>query len=212
MSIDEFDDQSKIDLTGCKLVDEDMEIVISKAIYNKQCTILQLINCEITSNGASLLANALSRNRTLEQLSLWNNRIGDMGVRSLSNALSFNRNNLKKIDLSDNDITDDGAKYLAQMLKTNTILTHLTLSRNNISDKGVQQIANALQNRNRTLQKLSFTENKFLTDSSVDYFIDMFTHNRSLRKLWLNDCNLSKIGQNRLEKAAKSKKDFDVYM
>ena len=212
MVIAQFDEQSKIDLTGYKLIDEDMEIVIKEAIVNKQCPKLQLINNGITANGASVLAHALSRNRTLEQLSLWMNCIGDVGVRSLNNAFSTNRNNLKKLDLADNGITDEGARYLAQMLKTNTILTHLTLSKNNITDQGVRALVNALQKRNQTLQALSLTENKMLTDSCADDFSDMLQHNRSLKQLWINDCNLTKTGEDRLKKAAKSKKDFSVYV
>ena len=86
------------------------------------------------------------------------------------------------------------------MLENNTILTRLTLSRNNISDEGVQELANAIQNRNETLQTLSFTGNKFLTDSSVDSLINMFRYHQSLEKIWVNDCNLSETGQYRLKK------------
>lgn len=103
--------------SGYNLTEGDMEVVINEAMGKKQCKTLQLINCEITSNGVSILANALSRNKILEQLSLWNNQIGDMDVQVLCNVLSTDRNTLRKLDLSENGITDDGAEYLAQMLK-----------------------------------------------------------------------------------------------
>jgi Ran GTPase-activating protein (RanGAP) involved in mRNA processing and transport len=135
--------------------------------------------------------------------------MGDKGVQSLSHALSVNECSLIKLDLSQNDITDEGARYLAQMLKTNRILTKLSLSNNKISDNGVKFLADALQNRNNTLETLSLTENKLLSDASIDFLVNMFQHNRSLKKLWVNDCNLSKSGQNILKQAAR--KDFELY-
>jgi Ran GTPase-activating protein (RanGAP) involved in mRNA processing and transport len=187
-----------------------MKIVINQAINNNQCTELRLISNQIISSGASILADTLLNNRTLELLSLWNNQVGDRGVQSLSNALSINRSTLKKLDLSQNDVTDEGARHLAQMLKTNKILTHLTLSNNKISNEGVQLLADALQNRNNTLKKLSLTQNKLLSDASVDFLLNMFKHNRSLEKLWVDDCNLSTKGKDRLKNATKSKKDFQL--
>ena len=127
-----------------QLLDRDMETVVKQALIEKQCTRLDLGYNVITSKGASILADALQYNNTLEQLSLWNNYIGDTGVDILCTALSMNKNNLRKLDLSENDITDAGAGYLGQMLKNNTILTHLTLSRNNISDEGIEELANAI--------------------------------------------------------------------
>jgi Ran GTPase-activating protein (RanGAP) involved in mRNA processing and transport len=191
------------------LTDEDMGIVISQAINNRQCINLKLVANQITASGASILADALFNNKTLKRLSLWNNQVRDKGVQSLSNALSMNECSLIKLDLSQNDITDEGAKYLAQMLKTNRILTHLSLSNNKISDNGVKFLTDALQNRNNTLEALSLTENKSLTDASVDCLVNMFQRNRSLKKLWINDCNLSKSGQDILKRAARI--DFDLY-
>jgi hypothetical protein len=130
LAIAQSKNPSEIVLTGYKLNDEDMKIVISQAINNQQCINLKLVGSQITASGASILADALFNNKTLKRLSLWNNQVGDRGVQSLSNALSANDNLLKKLDLSQNDITDEGARYLAQMLKTNRILTHLSLSNN----------------------------------------------------------------------------------
>jgi Ran GTPase-activating protein (RanGAP) involved in mRNA processing and transport len=192
---------SEIVLTGNKLNDEDIRIVINRAINNQQCTNLKLVDCQITPTGAKILADVLFNNKTLIRLSLSNNQLGDKGVQSLSNALSANDNSLKKLDLSQNDITDEGVDYLAQMLKTNTILTHLSLSNNRITDQGVQLLNDALQNRNKTLQVLSLTQNKLLTDACLHFIINIFQHNQSLKKLSINDCNLSKKGKDRLKRA-----------
>ena len=49
-------------------------------------------------------------------------------------------------------ITDQGVKYLSQMLKTNHTLTQLWLGFNHISDDGVKLLMNILTYHNKTLQ------------------------------------------------------------
>lgn len=187
-----------------------MNIVISQAINNQQCTILRFKSNNITSTVASVLADALRNNTTLEQLSLWDNQVGDIGVIVLSDALRNNSSALKRLDLSQNGITDEGAEYLAQMLKINKILIYLTLSNNEISNQGLQSLASALQNDNNTLQRLSLTGNRLVDDSCVDSLINMFKKNQSLERLWINNCNLSKSGKDKLQKALRSKEDFEL--
>jgi Ran GTPase-activating protein (RanGAP) involved in mRNA processing and transport len=201
-----------VELTKRKLIDDDMEIVVTQAIMNKKCTKLRLGWNRITSSGASSLADALLNNNTMEELSLWRNCMLDLGIQFLAETLSINKSTLKKLDLSENGITDIGAAHLAEMLKTNRILTHLSLCKNELTDRGVLLLSNALQNRNHTLEVLSLSENKLLSDSSVAALIDMIKNNCSLTKLWLNDCNLSKKSQDDLRKVATSKKNFKVYV
>lgn len=191
----------EIDLLGEQLSDDDMKIVVNQAINKQQCICLKLIHNQLTSNAISILSQGLINNTQLERLSLWKNPIGDSGVEFLANALSTNRCVLKKLDLSENEITDRGAEYLGQMLRTNTRLTHLTLSQNRITDDGLRYLIDALLNRNQTLQVLSLTQNKLLTDECIDNLIELFESNGSLKKLWINDCDLSKRGRERLRRA-----------
>jgi Ran GTPase-activating protein (RanGAP) involved in mRNA processing and transport len=59
------------------------------------------------------------------------------------------------LGLNSNDITDEGARYLAEMLKTNKILTFLRLSHNSISDQGVQLLADTLTHHNNMVSNYS---------------------------------------------------------
>jgi Ran GTPase-activating protein (RanGAP) involved in mRNA processing and transport len=195
-----------------ELIDQDMEIVAKQAILNKQCKQLFLQLNKITSLGVSILADTLNNNTTLETLYLGNNHISDDGVYSLVNILSINNNTLKTLVLQKNGITDKGAKYLAQMLKTNETLTWLYLGDNEISDEGVRMLAESIEKYNTTLEMLVLTSNKLLTDSSIDYLIEMIKHNQSLKKLWIDSCHLSEAGKERLNKIQQSKKDFYIQM
>jgi hypothetical protein len=201
---------SSLNLSQEQVIDQDIPIIIQQAIINKQCTILDLTGNEITSEGADLLADTLNKNSTLQELFLYNNRLGDKGVRSIAFELSINNSTLKKLHLGFNDITDDGAQHLAQMLKTNRTLTHLWLEQNHIGDRGIQFLAGILARHNWSLKCLSLFSNKLVSDSSVTALVDMLRLNQSLQKLDISDCNLTEIGEVKLQEIIKSKQDFQL--
>ena len=204
--------QSKVDLEKQNLNDEDIKIVVKEAIINKQCEKLNL-NCnKVTSIGASFTAEALNNNITLKELYLTDNHLGDTGVQSLTKVLSLNNSNLSLLSLQMVDITDEGAKYIAEMLTTNTTLDRLLLGWNNISDCGVELLADALTRHNKTLQSLLLCNNKEVSDLSVNFLIEMLKHNQALRWLDMEKCNLSKKGKRKLERIAQSKKNFVLTM
>ena len=208
--ISENEFSSSIDLSQEQLIDQDIPIIIEEGIINKQCTILDLSTNEITFEGASLLADSLKENIILKELILYNNRLGDKGVRSLALELSINNTTLKKLYLGFNDITDDGAQHLAQMLKTNRTLTHLYLQQNQIGDRGIQLLAGVLARQNWTLEVLILFSNKSISDLSIPAIIDMLKLNRSLHKLNIDDCNLTDIAEKKLQEIVKSKKDLEL--
>ena len=60
---------------------------------------------------------------------------------------------VKELYLGNNNISDEGAKALAEALKVNTALQELDLDFNKISDEGAKALAEALQ-VNTALQEL----------------------------------------------------------
>ncbi|CAF1114022.1 unnamed protein product [Rotaria sordida] len=192
------------------LIDQDMEIIVKQAIITKQCNFISLQFNKFTSIGISILADALNNNNTLETLYLGNNYISDDGIYFLANILSINNHTLKILVLQKNRITDRGVKYLAQMIKVNQTLIWLYLGQNEISDEGVRILTQTIQNQNHTIEMLVLSGNKLLTDLSIDYLIQMIQYNQSLKKLWIDDCNLSELGKERLNKIQQTKKDFYI--
>ena len=86
----------------------------------------------------------------------------DVDVLAISEFLKTNRR-LKKLDLSDNNITD--IQSIGEALKTNNTLTVLILSNNNITDDiGIQSIIDVLKRKKRfnvfhTLKRLDLRNN-----------------------------------------------------
>ena len=72
------------------------------------------------------------------------NRLCDESVHSLTKILSLNNSKLRILDLQNTGITDEGVKYVAEMLKTNTTLECLLLGANEINDQGVERLSNAM--------------------------------------------------------------------
>ncbi|CAF3404431.1 unnamed protein product [Rotaria socialis] len=86
------------------------------------------------------------------------------------------------------------------------------MNNNQIGDRGVRLLANTVTHQNSNLLILSLHVNKSISDASVDAIIDILQHNRSLKKLWMQDCNISEDGKMKLREAAKSKQNFSLYM
>jgi len=209
--IEKFPKYSKVYIFLQELTEQDVEFIVEEAIIKKQCKELDISQSKLTSVCASILANALNNNdNILQELLLFDNRIHDDGVYYFCKALSINSNNLKKLDLTKNGITNVGAKHLAEMMKTNQTLTVLYISANQIGNEGIQILSNAIQYYNKTLIELDFCTNELINDSSVDSLIQLIKYNQSLKKLSLFNCNLSQNGKDKLLKIQKRKEDLSL--
>jgi Ran GTPase-activating protein (RanGAP) involved in mRNA processing and transport len=145
-----------LDLDKQNLIDRDMKIVVRYAIKRNHCKRIRLRDNHITAEGSSILSKGLSNNTTLESLDLRNNSLGDIGVQFLSLAIVYS--NIKTLNLESNEITAEGARYLAQMLKDSRTLAELYLSKNHLGDRGVELIAKALSDETRNSQEQSNKE------------------------------------------------------
>jgi Ran GTPase-activating protein (RanGAP) involved in mRNA processing and transport len=209
-TIDRCIHHSRADLTGRKLTDTSMNIVVQHAIIKRQCQQLFLSHNLIKSNGSSIIANALNNNNTLTSLSLAYNNLHDEGVRFLADVLSLNNSKLETLSLHSNEIADKGVKYLCDMLKENKTLTWLYLGENKISDIGVQFLAGVLSSLNTTLKALSLARNKSITDKGANHLSEMFQKNKLFETLWIDSCNLSSEGKEKLQQIKKSNKQLFV--
>jgi len=94
------------------------------------------------------------------------------------------------------------------MLNTNRTLLTLSLYGNLIDDDGIKYLTHVLTYYNTTLEYLYLSANKLMTDLSINYFINMFKQNQTLKKLHLFNCNLSKIGKTKLQEIIQTKQNF----
>ena len=139
--------------------------------YDKQVwlvndTIWQSIPCRFTHNSLieleipyySIIPNAhvdivqgIMQVDTLLKLNISRNEISDDGAIAFSECLKTNTI-LQKLNISHNRISDDGAIAFSECLKSNTTLIELDMSRNYISDRILQSVAQAIKANNEHKQ------------------------------------------------------------
>ncbi|CAF5219863.1 unnamed protein product, partial [Rotaria magnacalcarata] len=130
----------EINLRKMELEDMDMKVVDEEAIKKKQCTVLVLEDNKITANGIAYIINALKSGVTL-----------------------------KRLQLSTNPIGDDGAALLAELLHEKPdALIDLWMNDTALTNRGVQLLIEALEHPHSTLEILDLSDNKNVTDESVE--------------------------------------------
>lgn len=93
----------------------------------------------------------------IKHLSLSRCKINDVVLQNLISTMTFRQpssNTLCILNLSSNKITDLGASYIADMLKTNRQLLYLNIADNVITDKGACKILDALIHFSLTVEEI----------------------------------------------------------
>jgi len=126
-------------------------------------TTLMLNNNNITSNSCHALASLLSLSPRIKKLSLINNNIGDEGIKILTTEGLNNFDNngkLEILDLSKNNISFEGFKYIIQYIPRVKVIT---LHHNNINNWDEEFVKSLKFNEQfigcSSLKELHLTEN-----------------------------------------------------
>ena len=169
-----------LDLSGNKIGAYGDTYLPGALLVNTTLTDLNLSNNEFDTSGATALFEVLSRNTTLTHLNLSKNNIRnplsfseDLSDNTTLTNLNLSGNiidvsdapppwaffvRLTHLNLSYNNIDDNGAYRLGSFLSRNTTLTHLNLSHNSIDDGGARHLSRALS-RNTALTHLNLSGN-----------------------------------------------------
>ncbi|UZJ56958.1 hypothetical protein CBS101457_006278 [Exobasidium rhododendri] len=120
-------------------------VYLSQALKkNRTLKVLNLSDNNIEMSGLVAIADALKYNATLETLDLSHNPCcgpGLEGITTLRNAFTLN-SNLKRLFISDTDLSSEGAIALAEFLPEAKSLIHLDLTENlQIDIAGVMALA-----------------------------------------------------------------------
>ena len=178
-----------IDLWDCDIGDEGMRW-LGMALEHKDCRIMKLVldMNGIGDVGIQHLSKGLSLQTSLISLHLYCNDISDEGVDILFSALPTS-SSFGELSLRANRITSEGAKSIASNL--HKIQTKLDLSHNQIGDEGVQYLAVVLQQPPQhdkqliVLKELNLSSNG-LSNMSAIAMSNALLHNKTLRILKLD--------------------------
>ena len=192
---------SLINLSGEVIHDDDqsMEILLQRAIRDRQCHSLLLSRNSLSTTSIHRLAQELTFNQTLHTLILSHNNLSFASIEFLSQALSINNFTLKQLTLSSNQLDDRSIESISAMLKTNQSLIILGLQENRFSDRSLQHLSQVLQHENQTLEQLFLHSNPSITDLSLPFIKPIFQYNQSLRVFDIHNCQLSIQGKQQLQ-------------
>ena len=120
--------------------------------------VLSLANKNLGNWGLEFLVDEiLEKERNIRKLDLSGNQI-QWGMHCFAQRVLANHQSLEELDLSHNQIGDDEVKELAKALEGNQTLLRLNLGNNCIREQGVFALVSALE-KNKILQELELESN-----------------------------------------------------
>ena len=128
-----------------------------------------------------LLAFDLRRNTSLKSLNLYNNVIHPEGAKYIADALKIN-NTLLSIDLANTSIFEEGIQTICNGLKENTGLIAIDLSSNNGGLACTEAIADLLET-NKTLKHISFAPCNNFNLTEMKVLTDSLKRNTNIETL-----------------------------
>ena len=134
-------------------------------------------------------------------LNLSRNEISDDGALAISDCIK-SHTCLLELNLSMNAINDCGARDIAEAICVNTVLQKLDLSNNYITSWGAKKIAGAIQ-ANTTLNTLDITNNK-VGDDGAAAISDSLKTNTSLQSLSIAGNYITNEGAQKIAEAIRA--------
>jgi Ran GTPase-activating protein (RanGAP) involved in mRNA processing and transport len=144
-----------------------MKSINQSLSFNKLIKILDLGINNLGPKGAQYVARMIRGYRFLEEISLMSNMIGDEGALAISQVLINSAENITKLNVADNKLSDVGLAYINSFIGINTSLEDLDLSHNSITDIGFKSLVDVLS-LNYKLTMIDLENNK-ITVKGVEY-------------------------------------------
>ena len=162
----------------------DSLVAILKVLQNiSTLAVLEVANNNITIKEAGDIATVLACNSELQVLNLNGNYLQATGIIRIAASLKYTYT-LNKLLISNNNITEEAAGDIADVILHNPNLQEVDLSNNYFLSIGAIIIANAL-NTVSTLTILSLSNNN-ITEEATDAIAGIISCNTNLQKLCLD--------------------------
>ncbi|CAK8688529.1 unnamed protein product [Clavelina lepadiformis] len=121
---------------------------------------LNLYDNNLGDRGASHISTCLSK---IEELDIGKCKISASGIKSISDAISKLPEPMKKLDISWNNLCDDGASHISTCLSK---IEELDISKCNISASGIKSISDAISKLPEPMKKLDLFGNNLGDDGA----------------------------------------------
>ena len=198
-----------VTLFNCMYENNASDREVQKKLAKIGCNALNFSRCNLVSLDCLALVHALKSVKGILYFDLRGNKLQSLGYIEIAKLLPGNKHNqgfceLKTLNLSVNNITDEGVEHLSTALRhtnSNCKLNSLDLGDNNITGEGVKHLSTALTHTNGKLNSLYLAYNN-ITDQGVQHLSTALTHtNCKLNSLNLGDNNITDEGVEHLSTA-----------
>ncbi|XP_037116564.1 LOW QUALITY PROTEIN: uncharacterized protein LOC119128354 [Syngnathus acus] len=174
---------SHLDLSWNNLRDDGVE-ALAAGLAKPQCTlqVLKLYHCQLSKKSCEALASVLSSSRTLSHLDLSSNDLRDDGLEALTAGLAKPQCTLEVLGLYCCKLSTKSCEALASVLSSPGSLNHLDLSGNDLHDHGLYALSAGLAKPRCTLQVLKLRGCQ-LSKKSCEALASVLSSPGSLREL-----------------------------
>ena len=195
-----------INLRACNICDDGMRILQQFFInFQDKATSIKSI-CLSGNNLTSFFGSetqeiqkltetisVISTFYSFQLLELSNNHLSYNGIIELASV------NVRKLDISHNNISDYEARAISECLKRNNTICELDISSNTLNNEGIIAISEAIS-VNRTLHKINIADNN-IPDNGTEAISSCLISNKTLLELDMSKNLISKEGVMRIVKA-----------
>ena len=164
------------------------EISLALRSCNKSLKSVNVQNNQMGDEPLVEIIEAMTTHPRLEKLALPRMNIGRNECRAVATLLRHADIELQELNLSGNDIGDEGTLLLANALSSNSKLRTLDLDSNGVTARGCQGLAALLENPNCNLEELNLYINN-VGDEGALIFASALVSNRKLKTLGLGTNN-----------------------
>ena len=207
----------RLELRRCKITDVGMNVL--EQFMSEGISTLEYVDLRDNESSPWSVYCVIIRNCCMDRLTL----CGDHGMKEYVNKMTkcvqnntkfqslklknitkeglkpiFDVKTLQKLDLSNNDLSDDGAAAISDGLRSNNTLLELNISQNSIADKGTQEIAKAIV-INSSLQNINISKN-YISSEGLLYFMEALNNNRILQVINITHNNVTRSGFTNIKK------------
>lgn len=161
---DDNDELSALELDGNRILPRQVNYVIDFASAHRYLVQLNLVGCQLCWRGVSDLARFIRTNKTLRHIDLSDNDLTDNAAQSIADIIK-NGDSISELALRGNKL-EDGGTVIGQALRVNDTLRLLDLSWNHLRGHGAIGLCKGLQ-VNRGLETLLLGWNGFGFEGST---------------------------------------------
>ena len=183
------------------------KIIDENEIYKFKCFNNNLKEFDLSYNylmNLSLIKNILCL-KNISKLDLRSNNLGDKNISIISNYIKENSISLKILNIQSNQISSEGCKSLAEMLKNNKYLKIINLAGNSLGFKGIQYLCKSISFNNNKLEELLLNYTK-CNDYCCNDIYNMLINSKSLKILSLIGNNFNNKGIDKILSSLKLNK------